>query len=37
MQSLFLNISGYQLEPSEMGAAFGLVQLSNFSIVKEKE
>ena len=27
---------GYQLEPSEMGAAFGLVQLSNFSIVKEK-
>ena len=27
---------GYQLEPSEMGAAFGLVQLSNFDSVKEK-
>jgi CDP-4-dehydro-6-deoxyglucose reductase, E1 len=27
---------GYQLEPSEMGAAFGLVQLSNFAQVKEK-
>ena len=27
---------GYQLEPSEMGAAFGLVQLSNFKSVKKK-
>jgi CDP-4-dehydro-6-deoxyglucose reductase, E1 len=27
---------GYQLEPSEMGAAFGLVQLSNFDNVKAK-
>ncbi len=27
---------GYQLEPSEMGAAFGLVQLSNFDEVKKK-
>ena len=27
---------GYQLEPSEMGAAFGLVQLSHFDAVKEK-
>ncbi len=27
---------GYQLEPSEMGAAFGLVQLSNFASVKQK-
>ena len=27
---------GYQLEPNEMGAAFGLVQLSNFSEVKAK-
>jgi len=27
---------GYQLEPNEMGAAFGLVQLSNFEKVKEK-
>tara|TARA_B100000989_G_scaffold297194_1_gene282273 strand:- start:18986 stop:20200 length:1215 start_codon:yes stop_codon:yes gene_type:complete len=27
---------GYQLEPNEMGAAFGLVQLSNFSEVKTK-
>ena len=27
---------GYQLEPSEMGAAFGLVQLSNFESVKQK-
>tara|TARA_B100000787_G_scaffold110825_1_gene82458 strand:- start:7931 stop:9145 length:1215 start_codon:yes stop_codon:yes gene_type:complete len=27
---------GYQLEPSEMGAAFGLVQLSHFDVVKEK-
>lgn len=27
---------GYQFEPSEMGAAFGLVQLSNFSIVKKR-
>ena len=27
---------GYQLEPSEMGAAFGLVQLSNFENVKRK-
>ena len=27
---------GYQLEPNEMGAAFGLVQLSNFDKVKEK-
>ena len=28
---------GYQLEPSEMGAAFGLVQLAHFDKVKEKE
>ena len=27
---------GYQMEPSEMGAAFGLVQLSNFENVKRK-
>lgn len=27
---------GYQLEPSEMGAAFGLVQLSHFDTVKKK-
>lgn len=27
---------GYQLEPSEMGAAFGLVQLSNFDMVKKR-
>lgn len=27
---------GYQLEPNEMGAAFGLVQLANFSEVKKK-
>ena len=27
---------GYQLEPSEMGAAFGLVQLANFASVKRK-
>ena len=27
---------GYQMEPSEMGAAFGLVQLSNFENVKKK-
>ncbi|MBJ25230.1 MAG: NarL family transcriptional regulator [Flavobacteriaceae bacterium] len=27
---------GYQMEPSEMGAAFGLVQLSNFEKVKKK-
>tara|TARA_X000000950_G_scaffold84957_1_gene106925 strand:- start:11096 stop:12310 length:1215 start_codon:yes stop_codon:yes gene_type:complete len=27
---------GYQLEPSEMGAAFGLVQLSHFDEVKRK-
>jgi CDP-6-deoxy-D-xylo-4-hexulose-3-dehydrase len=27
---------GYQMEPSEMGAAFGLVQLSNFDNVKRK-
>ncbi len=27
---------GYQLEPSEMGAAFGLVQLSDFKTVKAK-
>lgn len=27
---------GYQMEPSEMGAAFGLVQLSNFDVVKMK-
>ena len=27
---------GYQLEPSEMGAAFGLVQLAHFDKVKEK-
>ena len=27
---------GYQMEPSEMGAAFGLVQLSNFNDVKRK-
>lgn len=27
---------GYQMEPSEMGAAFGLVQLSNFHNVKRK-
>ncbi|MDC0273019.1 aminotransferase class V-fold PLP-dependent enzyme [bacterium] len=27
---------GYQMEPSEMGAAFGLVQLSNFENVKAK-
>ena len=27
---------GYQMEPSEMGAAFGLVQLSNFEEVKRK-
>jgi CDP-6-deoxy-D-xylo-4-hexulose-3-dehydrase len=27
---------GYQFEPNEMGAAFGLVQLSNFSDVKVK-
>ena len=27
---------GYQLEPSEMGAAFGLVQLSNFESVKQR-
>jgi CDP-6-deoxy-D-xylo-4-hexulose-3-dehydrase len=27
---------GYQLEPSELGAAFGLVQLSNFDNVKRK-
>ena len=27
---------GYQMEPSEMGAAFGLVQLSNFENVKHK-
>ena len=27
---------GYQLEPNEMGAAFGLVQLSNFDEVKKK-
>lgn len=26
---------GYQLEPSEMGAAFGLVQLANFEAVKK--
>ena len=28
---------GYQLEPNEMGAAFGLVQLSHFNDVKRKE
>ena len=27
---------GYQLEPNEMGAAFGLVQLSHFNDVKKK-
>ncbi len=27
--------AGYQMEPSEMGAAFGLVQLSNFENVKK--
>ena len=27
---------GYQMEPSEMGAAFGLVQLANFEEVKKK-
>ena len=27
---------GYQMEPSELGAAFGLVQLSNFKNVKKK-
>jgi CDP-6-deoxy-D-xylo-4-hexulose-3-dehydrase len=27
---------GYQMEPSEMGAAFGLVQLSNFENVRRK-
>ncbi|MDA8958127.1 aminotransferase class V-fold PLP-dependent enzyme [Gammaproteobacteria bacterium] len=27
---------GYQFEPSEMGAAFGLVQLSDFASVKKK-
>ncbi len=28
--------AGYQMEPNEMGAAFGLVQLANFDNVKEK-
>ncbi|MAH61027.1 MAG: NarL family transcriptional regulator [Legionellales bacterium] len=27
---------GYQMEPNEMGAAFGLVQLANFENVKQK-